>query len=309
MLYNRTVSNYTMPAAAPAPTQRLIEGDPRSFREQFNRNPFLFRHNVADHPLFQLPRLLEFAKKVATANPRDMYYDTGDVGINQRWSDVERGGLPVDEAIRRIQDEKAWIFFKWAEKDKDYSELLDQCLAQIQELSGVELKRVMKVREAILFITSPNRVTTYHIDRECNFLLQIQGSKTIYVFDREDREVLTEEEIERFWSVDNNAPRYKEQYQDRATAYHLQPGDGVHIPVNAPHWLKNDNNVSISLSVNFQYHDSERADLYRINHSLRRIGLRPTPPGKSAWRDAAKRSAFSGVSRVRDILQAFKAKS
>jgi hypothetical protein len=310
MLYNRGVAPiYTMPTTAIAPTRQLIEGDRRSFRELFNRKAFLLRHHLENHPLFQLPRLLEFAKKVAAANPRDMHYDSGDVGINQRWSEVERGGLPIDEAIRRIQDEKAWIFFKWAEKDPDYSALLDECLEQIQELSGVELKRVMKVREAILFITSPNRVTTYHIDRECNFLLQIQGSKTIYIFDREDREVLTEEEIERFWSVDNNAPRYKEQYQDRASAYHLHPGDGVHIPVNSPHWLKNDDNVSISLSVNFQYHDSDRANLYRINHSLRRLGLRPTPPGQSVWRDAAKKSVFDGMNRARGFLQAFKTRS
>jgi hypothetical protein len=297
-----------MPGSSIAPACKLIEGDPQSFREQFNRNSFLLRHQLVGHPLFELPRLLEFAKKVAAANPEDMYYDSGDVEINQRWSEVERGGLPIDEAIRRIQGEKAWIFFKWRDKDKDYSDLLDECLAQIQELSGVELKRVMKVREAILFITSPNRVTTYHIDRECNFLLQIQGSKKIYVFDREDRDVLTEEELELFWSVDNNAARYKEQYQDRAHVYHLQPGDGVHIPVNCPHWLKNDNNVSISLSVNFQYHDSYRADLYRVNHSLRRLGLRPVPPGQSAWRDAVKRSAFGGVNRVRNILLSVKSK-
>ena len=205
-----------MQATAIAPSQQLIDGDPRIFREQFNRNPFPVRHQLASHPLFELPNLMEFARRVAVASPGDIHYDTGDVGINQRWSEAARGGLPVDEAIRRIQDEQAWIFFKWAEKDPDYSALLDQCLAQIQERSGVDLKRVMKVREAIIFITSPNRITTYHIDRECNFLLQIAGSKTISIFDREDRNVLTEEEIERFWSVDNNAARYKEQYQDRA---------------------------------------------------------------------------------------------
>jgi|SRR5579871_449488 len=292
-----------MPVTAMAPSRQLIEGDPRDFREQFNRNPFPVRHHLLDHPLFELPNLMEFARRVAVANPHDIHYDTGDVAINQRWSETATGGLPVDEAIRRIQDEKAWIFFKWAEKDPQYSALLDDCLAQIQELSGVDLKRVMKVREAIVFITSPNRVTTYHIDRECNFLLQIAGSKNIYIFDREDREVLTEEELERFWSVDNNAARYKEQYQDRARVFHLHPGEGVHIPVNCPHWLKNDNNVSISLSVNFQFRDSARGNLYRANYALRKLGIRPCPPGRSAWRDALKRAAVGGVVRTRQFMR------
>ncbi len=293
-----------MQVAAIAPSRQLIEGDQQNFREQFNRTPFPVRHHLAGHPLFALPRLIEFARTVAETNPRDVHYDSGDVGINQRWSETARGGLPVDEAIRRIQEEKAWIFFKWAEKDKDYGALLDDCLSQIRELSGVDIERVMKVREAIIFITSPHRVTTYHIDRECNFLLQIAGSKTINVFDREDREVLTEEELEHFWTVDNNYARYKEQYQDRARVFHLEPGDGVHIPVNCPHWLKNDNNVSISLSVNFQYPDSARGNLYRANYALRKLGIRPSPPGHSAWRDAVKKSAVGGVVRARNLVRA-----
>jgi hypothetical protein len=303
-MYNYTIEAWNMSATAIAPSQQLIEGDERDFREHFNWVPFPVRHHLASHPLFELPRLLEFARTVAATNPGDIHYDTGDVSINQRWSETETGGFPVDEAIRRIQEEKAWIFFKWAEKDKDYRELLDQCLSEIGNLSGIDIPRVMKVREAILFITSPNRVTTYHIDRECNFLLQIAGSKVIHVFDREDREVLTEVELEHFWTVDNNYARYKEQYQDRARTFHLQPGDGVHIPVNCPHWLKNDNNVSISLSVNFQYPDSARGNLYRANYLLRKLGLHPNPPGQSPWRDAVKKSAVGGAVWCRNFFRA-----
>lgn len=293
-----------MQATATAPPRQLIEGDEKNFRELFNQKPFAIRHHLVGHPLFELHRLLEFANTVAKKSPKDIHYDTGDVGINQRWTEVAQGQLPIDEAIRRITEEKAWIFFKWADQDDaGYRVLLDECLAEIQELSGVNLQRVMKIREAILFITSPNRVTTYHIDRECNFLLQIQGSKTVHIFDRNDREVLSEVELEHFWTVDNNYPRYKEHYEDRAMLYHLEPGDGVHIPVNFPHWLKNDNNVSISLSVNFQYLNSFRADVYRANYFLRKVGLRPTPPGQFAWRDAVKKTAMSGATSTYKAFQ------
>jgi hypothetical protein len=149
----------------------------------------------------------------------------------------------------------------------------------------------MKVQEVILFITSPKRITTYHIDRECSLLLQILGSKQISIFDRNDREVLPEEELERFWSVDHNAPRYKAELQSHATVYELTPGNGVHIPVNAPHWVQNGNNISISLNVNFQYRDSMRANLYRLNFLLRKLGIQPTPPGKSRVRDTFKSAA------------------
>ena len=216
-----------MQATAIAPSQQLIEGDPRIFREQFNRNPFPVHHQLAGHPLFELPNLIEFARRVADASPHDIHYDTGDVAINQRWSETAHGGLPVDEAIRRIQDEQAWIFFKWAEKDPAYSALLDDCLSQIQELSGVNCKAGDEGSGSHSFHHFPQ--PCYHVPHRSRVQLPPAdcGSKTINIFDREDREVLTEEEIERFWSVDNNAARYKEQYQERARAYHLRPGDGV----------------------------------------------------------------------------------
>jgi hypothetical protein len=147
-------------------------------------------------------------------------------------------------------------------------------------------------------------VTSYHIDRECNFLLQIRGEKDLFVFDREDREVLPEEEIERFWSVDNNAAIYKRQLQSRAITYKLAPGMGAHIPVNCPHWLRNGDNISISLSVNFQFLDSMRANLYRANYMLRKFGLRPSAPGTSPALDRAKALAMTVAIAARRSIRA-----
>jgi hypothetical protein len=153
----------------------------------------------------------------------------------------------------------------------------------------------MKVQDAIVFITSPNRVTSYHIDRECNFILQIHGEKDISVFDKDDRVVLTEEEIERFWMVDNNAAVYKPQHQNRAKVYRMGPGKAIHVPVNAPHWVKNDNNISVTLSVNFQFRENFPAHVYRANYLLRKMGLTPTPPGQSGVRDGLKVFAMNAT--------------
>jgi hypothetical protein len=113
--------------------------------------------------------------------------------------------------------------------------------------------------------------------------------------------VLPEEEIERFWTIDNNAPIYKPHLQERAITYKMVPGNGVHIPVNCPHWLQNDDNVSVSLSVNFQFKDQLRANAYRANFWLRKLGLKPTPPGISPILDSIKSQA------VRPILLAARA--
>ena len=173
----------------------------------------------------------------------------------------------------------------------------------MKRLSGRAIDQDKKSQEAMIFLTSPNRVTAYHIDRECNFLMQVSGEKQINLFDRDDREVVPEHELETFWSKDNNAGVYKPQYQDRAWVYTMRPGTGVHIPVNCPHWLKNGNNVSISLSISYQYQDRRRKNVYQANYYLRKLGWKPTPPGNSHFLDAIKGSAVGAGLAVKSRLK------
>jgi hypothetical protein len=281
----------------------FIEGDEPTFRAQFNRTWFSFSHHLAGHPLFELPRLLQLTRSM---DEEDMYFDAGDARIGQRWDEMPPCRMSIDEMIDRIENAGAWIILKRTNHDPEYGALLERCLAEIQGLIGADLRKQMKLREAIIFITSPNRITTYHIDRECNFLLQIRGEKVITIFDKYDRTVLPEEELERFWTLDNNAALYKEQYQNRADAFHLRPGTGVHIPVNAPHWVANSNNISVSLSVNFQYHDRALANIYRTNYFLRKVGLRPSPPGRSKFVDAVKGSTMGCALGLRNAWKQFR---
>ncbi|MES2392832.1 MAG: hypothetical protein V4555_14395 [Acidobacteriota bacterium] len=83
----------------------------------------------------------------------------------------------------------------------------------------------------------------------------------------------------------------------------MTPGTGVHIPVNTPHWLKNGNNVSITLNVNFQFHDNEIANLYKANYYLRRAGLNPAIPGRHPIADRAKALAFTTALELKRHLK------
>jgi hypothetical protein len=274
----------------------VLDADAELFREQFDRTAFVFRHRLAGDPLFAPDRILDLAKRMAR-DPADVYYDAGKVEIGQRWDETPVCDIPVDHLLQRIETADAWIVLRRAEKFPEYADLLDRCIAEIEALAGRDLRRVMKLRNAIIFINSPHRVSTYHIDRECNFLLQIRGRKTISAFDRRDRDVLPLEEIERFWAVDNNAATYKPEFADRAMVVELTPGSAIHLPVNAPHWVANGPDVSVSLSINFHYHDALLADVYRGNYWLRRAGLNPKPPGASPKLDAVAAQVY-GSSRT-----------
>jgi len=223
--------------------------------------------------------------------------------VDLRWDQTPRTKLTVDQLIDRIENAGAWILIRRAQIDPRYDALFKQALEDVRQLIGSTFPKNVKTSNARVFITSPNRISTYHIDRECNYLLQIRGEKVISVFDRYDREVLPEEEIERFWTVDANAAVYKEQYQNRARVYELRPGTGVHLPINAAHWVKNDNNISVTMAVTFEYPDNDLANVYRMNYFLRKMGVRPAPPGSSKLRDRLKGWSMGGVIGARKALR------
>jgi hypothetical protein len=276
--------------------------DRQTFRDHLNRASFAFSHLLSDHPLLQLPRLSRLARTVANAG--NFHYEERDEGqLESGWAPgaaAPRGTL--EESVLRVGESHAWIILKHADDDPEYRALLHQCMAQLEQLSGWDLARDTTAWEAQVMLTSPRQITPYHIDNECNFLLQLRGEKTINIFDQNDRAVLTEEELENFWIGNQNAARYKAELQERARTYQLAPGRVVHLPINAPHWIRNGDGVSISLSLNCELPGYTARRVFRANHYIRKLGLTPTPPGKSAKRDALKNAAMVGAGRVKNAL-------
>jgi hypothetical protein len=285
--------------SADLPDRQVLLFNEQEFRTKLDRAHFALGHRLSGSSLFDLPRLLDLARTTAETRPDDLYYDAGTIEPGQRWHDIPACGFSVTDAIDRIEHADAWIILRRAHLDPEYAPLLDACMADILNAGGPALARRMKEREALIIITSPKRVTAFHMDRECGFLLQVRGSKEINLFNQGDRDVVPESEVETFWTKDNNAPVYRPHLQDRATVYQLAPGGGVHIPINAPHWIQNGDNVSISVNINFICPETERGNIYRANYLLRRLGLNPTPPFRSPLLDRIKNplGGFSMLTR------------
>ncbi len=275
-------------------THLISQDDAPLFRENFNRRDFLFHHRLADHPLFEMPRLCRLADTLARNN--SFYFNAGDVAVHQRYDESDHGRLTLEEAMRRIENSSAWIVLKRVDRDPEYRDLLAQCMAEIERFSGLKFDGLIRDVKASIVVTSPGRTTLYHMDADCNYLFQIRGEKELRVFSRDDREVLPETEIEAYRSGDHSGARYKPQFESRAHIYAFAPGQAVHIPVHAPHWVQNGNSISISLSINFELLAEDRAAaVYRFNRLLRRAGLHPRPPGLSPLRDTAKRTALKAL--------------
>jgi len=276
--------------------------DNPGFHEHFDDKPFEFQHHFTpDHPLFSRERLRKLLLDLIRQG--GVYFDAGEVRVDQRWDSVPRQNRQIEDVYDSLDNSGAWIILRKVQRDREYNELLEAAISEVMALSGRDIDQDRKSHEAIIFLTSPNRVTSYHIDRECNFLMQVTGEKQANVFDRNDREIVPHEELEVYWAKDNNAGIYKPQFQDRAYVFTMRPGTGVHIPVNSPHWLKNGNNISVSLSISYQYADKRRKGVYQANYYLRKLGLKPTPPGIYPILDTLKGSSMAAALDVKRRLK------
>ncbi len=294
-------------SAAPAPKvlERFLEIDEETFRVNFDRIPFFIRHCLGDHPLFSLSNLIELSKRLP---PENVEYNAGDVPISLDPAKTPRNGLSIEETIRRIEECRSWMVLKFVESDPEYRHLLHACLSEIGDHSE-PIAPGMHQREGFIFISSPESVTPYHIDPECNFLLQIRGQKQVSMFDAADRSILSEQELENFYSGAHRNLAFKDEYQQKASVFELRPARGLHFPVTAPHWVKNGNSVSVSFSITFRTRASERRSIiHTINSALRGHGLTPTPFGHSSFRDGAKYHTFRALRGTKRLVVGRKSK-
>ncbi|MFX1762868.1 transcription factor [Paraburkholderia sp. A1RI-2L] len=265
----------------------------KEFKSNFNLHPFKFNHTLHESGLFEIPRLVELAKRMI--DRKDGHFCALKHGtIDKKFSALSRSEQ-LAETVSRLGENGTWIKLTRAQDyDPEYAQVLDVVTSELEDLSGWPLRKDMTWVSMTLLLTSPRIATPFHIDHETNFLFQLQGSKDVCLFPATDRELVPEQEIERYYSGNFEAALYRPQLQDRGTVYRLSPGEVVHHPSLAPHWVKNGDNISVSLSINYCMKSLERrARVYQANYLLRKMGIKPLPPGLSPLRDSLKRRAIS----------------
>ncbi len=257
--------------------------DGESFRDHLDVEPFLFQHRLAGDPRFALPKIRALAARL----PSKVSF-SGDLPVGGGFTQPAATVRTFDQALGHLETGKSWIILKRIHEDPEYAPLLQACIAEAEARAHRQLEPLIESRTMSLILSSPDQVTPYHIDSDCNFLFQIGGRKTFYVFNGRDRSVLPEEEEERYWCGELNAAQYRAASQALAWSFALAPGNGVHVPVAFPHWVQNGTDVSISLSINFRFLVKLRGDVFRMNHLLRKLGLHPRAVGASPAIDSLK---------------------
>jgi hypothetical protein len=262
--------------------------------------PFAVTHELMDNPLLTLEAIAELADYLPADT--NVEHNLGDVPEVLPDGEAPRLDLSPGEIVRTIDSNRCWMVLKRIEDHPAYAELLEHTLSEVT--ASVEAKEgLVRKREGFIFISAPNSVTPTHIDPEYNFLLQIRGSKEMVVGEYADP-ATENHEVERYYG---GGHRNLQALPEGAQTFPLAPGDGVFVPLHAPHVVRSGPDPSISLSVTWNTDESQRMGMvHAFNSKLRTLRLSPAPPGRRPGVDRAKagtwiaaRSAVRGVRRLR----------
>lgn len=278
-----------MTAHAPINAQVFDEEARAIFAGAYPDAPVKLHHGLAGHPLLAIDALAGLAERMPAAS---VEYNLGKLPLGVRAEDTPSNGLSLGETIRTIETNGSWAVLKNVERDPAYGALLERALEELAPLVARETGPMLH-REAFLFLSSPGSVTPFHMDPEHNILLQIMGEKVMTVFPAGDDELVPATKSESFHDGGHRNLDWRDDFRARGTPFHLQPGDAIHVPVKAPHFVENGPAVSISLSVTWR---SERSvaegELHGLNALLRRRGLPTTRIGARPERQRASRIAY-----------------
>ncbi|MEM7707352.1 MAG: cupin [Pseudomonadota bacterium] len=268
----------------PADTYRLTI-EPESPEEFSTLKLSGIRHNAQEHPLLQLDALHELARYLM---PREQCrFVDSDLQIDGAFKHASRpaDGRSIDEVFASINESGAWVALYNIEAHPQYQQLMWQILESVRPLVEPEQGQILDAGGFVFLSTAPS-VTPFHIDRENNFWLQIKGRKYMTVFDWRDDQVVSAVDVENF-IVNRRLEnvRLREETRERGIETLTSPGQGVFFPATSPHMTRcpeqwKDDGVSISIGVVFYTERMrELARVHQFNNVLRKVGIKPSPPG------------------------------
>lgn len=268
--------------------------------------PFKCRHSLLEHPALSLENVAQVVQRLP---PEQVFFSSGKL---QKSTDFDRAhkehatGRSLKDTVENMLTSDSYIMLRSPEQDPSFAELFGALKADVEALMreqglGAQAHDPM----LYMFIASPRSLTPFHIDRYSTFLLQFRGRKDVYVYPAHDPRVLQAKDVEAFVVRSGVKTPYDERVDQFATRFEFGPGETLHIPFLAPHYVRNGaDDVSISLSIIFNTDVTKRwLDAITMNYMLRkalgRFGYAPSPVGTRPRVDAMKGALSRRIQALR----------
>ena len=273
-----------------APITRAIFDDSAraAFAALYPETPGPLRHNLESHPLLTLDALATLGEALG---PNSVEYNPSLLPVGIMPDDIPASALGIADTIRTIAANQSWAVLKNIEEVPEYRallmDLLGELAATVEPRTGPMLSP-----QGFIFISSPRSITPFHFDPEHNILLNIWGDKVMHVWPAGDERFAPRAEHERYHAGGHRNLSWDEGFRGHQLSVPLGPGDAVHMPVMAPHYVEVGEAPALSLSITWRSEWSYReAEAHAANKWLRQWGVSmPMPP------------RWPGHARVRSIL-------
>jgi hypothetical protein len=257
-------------------------------------------HHLVEHPLLRHEPLVELGRRLEARGKVRTHSNTATAGTPFNTApSLHPNARSAADTLTGIGAAAAWMSLLNVQSDPIYRQLVDELLDDVAP--QVELRDPgMCYRGGWIFVTSPRTVTPFHIDKEHNFILQIRGSKTVYVWDHTDTEVVSERARDLFHARhERDLIVWRDEFRQRAHVFKLEPGQGAYMPSTSPHMVENGDGPSVTMSFTY-YTAATRRDalLHNAHYKLRTWGLEPAPVGRRPLLDAL---TASGVRSLRAL--------
>ena len=232
-------------------------------------------HSISEHPMLQIGQLVELAKRLDGEGRIRSHSNNAKAGTSFNDApDLHPVAGPVAQTMEHIEAAGAWMSLLNVQTDPLYRELIDDVLGSIRP--QVDAKDPgMSYLGGWIFVSSPRTVTPFHIDKEHNFILQIKGQKTVYVWEPDDLQVVSERARDLFHSRHKrDLVLWREEFRERAHCFKMGPGQGAYMPSTSPHLVEVGDEPSITMSFTY-YTDSTRRDslVHKVRGRLSEFGI------------------------------------
>jgi hypothetical protein len=264
-------------------------------------------HRISEHPLLQIDQLVELAKRLDSEGRIRAH--TNDAGAGTSFSEAHqlhpvKG--PAVHTLEHIEAAGAWMSLLNVQTDPLYRQLVDEVLGNVSP--QIEAKDPgMSYLGGWIFVSSPRTVTPFHIDKEHNFILQIKGQKTVYVWEPDDIRVVSERARDRFHSRHKrDLVVWREEFRELAHRFKIGPGQGAYMPSTSPHLVEVGEEPSITMSFTY-YTDSTRRDnlVRKLRGRLAEFGVNvPASRNSGGFDQALHLSATMARAATRVVYRA-----
>ena len=168
---------------------------------------------------------------------------------NDSFREGDLRGSKGKDIIEAVSKGHLWVqLLKLNSANPAFKKLEKQIISEFK--NNVPGLKIFGCRMSLL-ISSPDIHVSYHADIPRNALWQIRGSKKIYIYPVEDQ-FISEQDLEGVYLGETQeAIKYEKEFDQHASIVDLKPGMMVTWPINGPHRIVNDDNLSVSLAMEY----------------------------------------------------------